>query len=296
MKDAARLVAYFLATILFGALAAPVLFWTGQGLAAHGIFPALAGFDFESFFHRALLLGALVFLWPLLRWAGIRSRRDLGLDPNRRWLRDVAAGFLLSTLPVLLCEIFLVARGFYSLRANPSWSAAAMAIPAAAVVPLIEETLFRGLFLGVLLRSLRPWKAIVISAAIFSIVHFLKAPDETSPTVTWFSGFVSLGHSFDQFSEPMLVLGGFTTLFVIGIVLAHARVFTRSLWLPIGLHAGWILASETFGKIARREMPALPWIGKNLLIGLVPLAACFLSWALLRAWLSYASPRPVQDR
>jgi membrane protease YdiL (CAAX protease family) len=296
LKDAARLVAYFVVTILFGALAAPVLFWAAQGLAAHGILEPLARFDFESFFHRALLLGALVFLWPLLHWVGIKSRGDLGLEANRRWLRDVFVGFLLSTLPVLLCEIFLVASGFYSLRANPAWSAAAMAIPTAIVVPLIEETLFRGLFLGILLRNFRPWKASVISAAIFSIVHFLKAPDETSARVSWFSGFVSLGHSFDQFAEPMLVLGGFSTLFVIGLVLANARLSTRSLWLPIGLHAGWILASESFGKIARREMIALPWLGKNLLIGLVPLAACFLSWALLRTWLNYAAARPIQDR
>ena len=107
----------------------------------------------------------------------------------------------------------------------------------------------------------------------------------------WFSGFDSLAHSFDQFSEPMLVLGGFTTLFVIGIALAHARVGTRSLWLPMGLHAGWILASEGFGKIARREMVALPWLGKTLLIGLVPLAVCLLSWVLIRIWLRYADPR-----
>jgi hypothetical protein len=109
--------------------------------------------------------------------------------------------------------------------------------------------------------------------------------------VHWFSGFVSLSHSFHQFGEPMLVLGGFTTLFVIGIALADARLCTRSLWLPIGLHAGWILASEVFSKVARREILALPWIGKNLLVGLVPLAVCFLSWGLLRAWLRYAGSR-----
>lgn len=291
MKDAARLVAYFAATILFGVLAAPLLFWTAQALAGHGIIPALARFGFESFFHRALMLGAIVFLWPFLRWAGINKSRDLGLERNRRWLRDVAVGFVLSVLPVVLCEVFLVARGFYSLKTNPSWGAIAALIPTAVVVPLIEEALFRGLFLGVLLRSFRPWTANVISAAIFSIVHFLKAPDQTSATVHWFSGFVSLAHSLDQFAEPMLVLGGFTTLFAIGVILAQARIWTRSLGLSIGLHAGWILASESFGKIARREMAALPWIGNNLLVGLVPLFACLLSWALLRAWLSYAAPR-----
>jgi len=284
-------VAYFAGTILFGALAAPVLFWTAQALAARGVFPALAEFDFESFFHRALLLGAVALLWPLLRWLEIKTRRDLALEPNPRWLRDVLVGFVLSGLPVLLCEIFLVNRGLYSMRSNVSPLAVAEVIPTAVVVPLIEEALFRGLFLGVLLRALRPWTANVVSAAIFSIVHFLKAPDQTTTSVHWFSGFVSLAHSLDQFSQPMLVLAGFTTLFVIGVALAHGRLRTQSLWLPIGLHAGWIFASEAFSKIARREVTALPWLGRSLLVGLVPLAVCLSSWVLLRIWLRYAERR-----
>jgi membrane protease YdiL (CAAX protease family) len=291
LKDAARLVAYFAGTILFGALAAPVLFWIGQALATHGVFPALAEFDFESFFHRALLLGAIVLLWPLLRWLRIKTRRDLALEPNPRWLRDVVVGFVLSGLPVLLCEIFLVNRGLYSLRAKVSPLVIVEVIPTAVVVPLIEEALFRGLFLGVLLRALRPWTANVASAAIFSIVHFLKAPDQTTTSVHWFSGFVSLAHSLDQFSQPMLVLAGFTTLFVIGVALAHARLRTQSLWLPIGLHAAWIFASEGFSKIARHEATALPWLGRSLLVGLVPLSVCLLSWVLLRMWLRYAEGR-----
>ena len=120
---------------------------------------------------------------------------------------------------------------------------------------------------------------------------FPQAPDETTTTVRWFSGFVSLAHSTDQFSEPTLVLAGFTTLFVIGVALAHARLRTQSLWLPIGLHAGWIFFSEAFSKIARREVVALPWLGKSLLIGLVPLAVCLSSWLLLRIWLRYAGAR-----
>jgi membrane protease YdiL (CAAX protease family) len=291
LKDAARLVAYFVATILFGALAAPILFWTAQALATRRIFPGLAEFDFESFFHRALLLGAILLLWPLLRWLGIKTRRDLSLDPNPRWLRDLGIGFILSGLPVLVCEIFLVNRGLYTIRNNTSAGAVGAIIPVAVVVPLIEEALFRGLFLGVLLRAFRPWTANIVSAAIFSIVHFLKAPDETTTSVHWFSGFVSLAHSTDQFSEPLLVLAGFTTLFVIGIALGHARIRTQSLWLPIGLHAGWVFGNEAFSKIARREVTALPWLGKNLLVGLVPLAVCLLTWVLLRLWLNYAERR-----
>jgi len=291
LKDAARLLGFFAATILFGALAAPCLFWAAQRLAAHGIFPALATFDFESFFHRALMLGALLFLWPFLRSLRIKGPRDLGLVRNRHWLRDLALGFLISGLPVLCCEIFLINRGIYTMKAGWAWTAIGEVALSATIVPLLEEALFRGLFLGVLLRTGRPVAATLVSAALFSIVHFLKAPDQTTTSVRWNSGFISLAHSFDQFSEPMLVLAGFTTLFLIGVILAHARLRTQSLWLPIGLHAGWILGSGAFGKIAHREIVALPWLGKSLLIGIVPLCVCLVSWVLLRAWLKYAGPR-----
>jgi membrane protease YdiL (CAAX protease family) len=291
LKDAARLLGYFAATILFGAVAAPILFWAAQWLAAHGIFPALATFDFEAFFHRALLLGALLFIWPFLRWLRVKGPRDLGLAPNRRWARDTAIGFLISALPVLCCGVFLVMLGNYTMRNHVAWDAVAALALTAAAVPLIEETLFRGLFLGVLLRGNRPLTAALLSSGIFSIVHFLKAPDQTTTSVVSTSGFVSLAHSFHQFRDPMLVLAGFTTLFLIGLILAHARLRTLSLWLPIGLHAGWIFASGAFNKIAHREIVALPWLGKNLLIGIVPLCVCLVSWILLGAWLRYAGTR-----
>jgi membrane protease YdiL (CAAX protease family) len=291
LKDAARLLGYFAATILFGAITAPILFWTAQWLAVRGILPGLARFDFESFFHRALLLGAILFLWPFLRWLRIRELRDLGLVPNRHRARDVAIGFLISAIPVFCCGIFLLVFGNYTMRADVAWAAVATVALSAAVVAIIEEALFRGLFLGVLLRGNRPLAAALLSAGIFSIMHFLKAPDQTSTSVSWTSGFISLAHSFDQFTEPMLVLAGFTTLFLIGVILAHARLRTRSLWLPIGLHAGWVFASGAFNKIAHREIVALPWLGKNLLIGVVPLFVCFVSLILLGAWLKYAGTR-----
>ena len=89
----------------------------------------------------------------------------------------------------------------------------------------------------------------------------------------------------------MLLLAGFTTLFLIGCILADARLRTRSLWLPIGLHAGWIFASGAFIKIAHQEMLALPLLGKNLTIGIVPLFVGLISWALLRVWLRYVGTR-----
>jgi membrane protease YdiL (CAAX protease family) len=248
------------------------------------MFLSLAVFDFEVFFHRALMLGSLVFLWPFQRWLRITSARDLGLVPNRYRVRDLSLGFLISAVPVLCCEIVLVTRGIYQIRAIWAWHAIGQIVLTAAIVPLAEEALFRGLFLGILLRSTRRWTAVVSSAVIFSILHFLKAPMQTTTSVRWTSGFVSLAHSFDQFTQPMLLLAAFTTLFIIGVILAHARLVTQSLWMPIGLHAGWIFTSGLFSKIAQREFLALPWLGKNLLIGIVPLCMCLCSWILIQAW------------
>jgi membrane protease YdiL (CAAX protease family) len=284
LKDAARLLVYFAATILIGALLAPVFFWGGQSLAAHGSFPFLATVDFERYFHRALLVAALVLLWPLFR--SVRME-DLSLTPNPNWSRDLLTGFLFAAIPLLCCGAILIASHFYSLQSDVNWLALAKIIPAAAVVPMIEETFFRGLVLGLLLRSGHRYVPIFVTSALYSIVHFLKAPEQTSTVVTWTSGFNSIAHSFAQFADPILLVASFTTLFLVGWILADARMRTRSLWLPIGLHAGWIFASGSFNRIAEAKVVMLPWLGRNLLVGIVPLGVGCLTWLIIRGWLKY---------
>ena len=285
MKDAAKLLAYFGATLLFGALSAPPLWWAAQSLMARGIFTFLGEYDFQRFFHRALLIGAILFFWPLLRSLGIRSWRGLGLEANPHRWRDVRAGVLIALIPLLFLAVLLFQLGAYGFRREISVLALGERTLSAIVVPFLEEPLFRGLILGVLLRSNPAWLAALLTSAGFSILHFLKAPEHSATVITWMSGFESVANAFHQFGEPFLLLAGFTTLFLLGWILAEARIRTRSLWLPIGLHAGWIFASAAFNKIARRQFDAMPWLGDNLLIGIAPLCVAAISWLMLRAWL-----------
>jgi membrane protease YdiL (CAAX protease family) len=296
LKDAARLLLYLAGVVLLGALGAPPLFWAGQFLIAHRILPGLAGFDFETYFHRALLVAALLLLWPLLRALRLRNWRELGLEKNPRAGADVAMGFGIAAIPLLCCGAVLIALHIYSPRQAFLWHKMPEVLIAASVVPVLEELLFRGFFLGVLLRSFSGRNALLITSALFSVVHFLKAPDLTTPNdaVTWASGFVSIAHSFWQFGDPILLAAGFLTLFVIGCILADARLQTRSLWLSIGLHSGWIFANGVFGRAARRAALALPWIGKDLLVGVVPLMIALASWMLMRRWLKHENARAPQ--
>lgn len=293
MKDAARLLVYFAATILIGALLAPVIYWACHWIAAHGFFSFLAGVDFERFFHRALLVAAVLLLWPLLRSVRARRMEDLELSKNSHWSRDLFAGFVLAAIPLLCCGAVLVFVDVYSLRPTISWVAFARIIPTSAVVPAIEETFFRGFILGVLLRSGRRYMSIFVTSALYSVAHFLKAPEETSTIVTWTSGFNSIVHSFAQFADPTLVAASFATLFLIGWILADARMQTRSLWLPIGLHAGWIFVSGTFNRIADLQVIMLPWLGRNLLVGIIPLGLGCLTWLIMRGWLKYYGARQI---
>jgi len=291
LKDSVRLLVYLLATVLLGALLAPPLFWTAQWLIGHGWLTFLSRFDFETFFHRSLLVAAVILLWPLARSLSVRTRANLEIEPNPRWRRDVLAGFICSAIPLLCCGAILLATPIFSVRNIIDWAGVGKAVVAAAVVPLIEESFFRGLILGLLLKSGRRFLAMLVASALYSIVHFLKAPDHTSTVVTWISGFNSIGHAFVQFTDPILVAAGFTTLFLIGWILADARLQTRSLWLPIGLHSGWILTAGAFNKIARHDAIILPWLGKNLLVGIIPLAVAGVTWLIVRTWLSRRNAR-----
>jgi uncharacterized protein len=287
LKDAARLAAYFIAIVLGGALLAPILFWSAQALAAHGAFPFLAKYDFGRFFHRAILIAAVLLLWPLLRLSNVRGLADLGLAPNPYWARDVGFGVLLSVIPLLFCGALLIALHVYSFRHVLVWPRLGKVLLAAVSVPFIEETFFRGIVLGILLRTGRKLLAVVAASALFAAAHFLKGSEWEPAIVTWTSGFQSIGDAFAGFGDPMMVLGAFATLFLIGCILADARVLTRSLWLPIGLHTGWIFASGTFSWLARGRMVALPWIGNNLLVGIIPLGLAAVTWILMRLSLKH---------
>lgn len=286
LKDAFRLLFYLAAIVLIGAVIAPLLFWAGQAW-----FPFLAKFDFERFFHRALLIAAVVLLWPFLRLSHVHGLRDLDLAPNPRPGRDLIAGVLVAIVPLLCCGAMLLAFRFYFARHSIAVHALGKTVLAGIFVPVIEEPLFRGLILGLLLRTGWRKMSILATSAFFAAAHFFRSAEQASTMVTWTSGFQAIADSFSRFADPWSILPAFATLFLIGWILADARVRTRSLWLSIGLHAGWILASGGFNAAARRRIDLLPWLGQNWLVGIVPIGIGALTWLLMILWVKYGRAR-----
>ena len=294
LKDLAKIFGYLAAVIVLGALLAPPLYWAAQGLAGHGVFPALAGFKFQKFFNRAALISALLLLWPTIRALRIGGWSDLGIDPDPRWRQHLLAGLVIAGAAVALMAAGYLYLGIYRIRAEIAWEKIPVIALSAVTVAFLEEALFRGAILGLLRRSLRPTAALFAVAALFAIVHFLKPDDSYEPPpVGWLSGFDLIPHTFHQFAEPMTLLAGFSTLFALGWLCGDAALRTRALWMSIGLHSGVVLVKMSFNVVAKFSVKTnlrsayLPWVGDRFENGLVPVAALLLAWGAVRLWLAY---------
>jgi len=154
------------------------------------------------------------------RWIERRHPREL--DFNR--LPGALLGFLLGT------AIFSLMMGvLWLLKSYQPTECCRTAVLATAILPsfltgLFEETIFRG-FLFRLIENLGGrWTALAITSALFGGVHLLN-PHST-------------------------IWGAIAIAVEAGILLGAAYSATGSLWLAVGIHAGWNYAEGSlFGAV-----------------------------------------------
>jgi membrane protease YdiL (CAAX protease family) len=287
MSSILKIALYFVSTLALGAILAPPLFWLGQAAGGWGPLHWLRETAFQRYFDRAMFLAAVLLLWPVVRSLDIRSRHDLGLRHDPLAWRHTCLGFFLAAGLLWLLGLLFWWQGIYSPAAGLGPGIVGGFLGTAIVVSAVEEAFFRGALLGLVRRTASAKVALGFVSALFAVLHFLKPPAHAlaDGPVLWDTGFKFLPLTFWQFSDPLLVLGGFTTLFAVGWILGWARLRTGALWLPIGLHAGWIFGLKTFSK--RSHHLALPnwWAGPDLLHGAGPVAAVLLTWGLLAVFL-----------
>ncbi len=246
------IILYAVAVFLLGALFAPWLFWTIQWVAPHLPIGGerLAGQPFRRIFSRALLIVGIIGLWPLFRASGIRSWSEIGWVRRRDWWRQFLVGWLVG-----LGSFGLAAVGAGLLgRGGPAGDRSTDAIGSALlrylltglVVAVIEETFFRGGLQRAMQQMLRLPLAIAVASAIYSALHFLKPSGLkiAADAVTWTSGFDCLGRvATRSYASPDMAVA-FVSLFLVGFILGWAFARTGTLYLSVGLHAGWVLANE----------------------------------------------------
>jgi len=303
VRSLGKIFLYLLLVLIGGALASPIAWHLIQMLPPDllgGLIGKVQGMPFHRYLSRSLQVAAILLLLPLLRSLRVRSLGELGLHGSTRPMTDLGIGILAGLFCILLLEAASLASGPFALY--PEWEGPLLAalprlLLTAIVVAILEEFLFRGILLGFLRQATNPVVAIILSALLFSGVHFLNftpaASGDASPL--WYSGLSVLGSLGNSF-PPWPVFGwAFTTLLAAGLILAWMTVRTGSLLAAIGLHGSWILGQQSFNLSAyylvKPPGSLLPFFGPPQCHGMVPVGiiplgalilACILAGILLR--------------
>lgn len=142
---------------------------------------------------------------------GRGPRDDLpGGDAGTNLGKGVVAGALLFSLVVAAASLL----GVYRIIGENQRPELLLPLFATGIGPgFMEELLFR----GILFRWIEEWGgslvALVVTSALFGVAHILN------PGATWFSSFAIAVEA--------------------GVLLGGTYMLTRTLWMPIGLHAAW---------------------------------------------------------
>jgi membrane protease YdiL (CAAX protease family) len=266
MKSYQRLGLIIFASLFLSCLFSPLVYFLIQLL--QGISPAVRDaldYPFDRVMRRVVLVVTVLLFYAARKKLDIVSLASIGMRRGAGWGSLLRRGWVLGvcSLSLMLCVMAL----FGSRRLDISFSGPGdlarhllAAFISGAVVGLIEEPFFRGFILQSLFKDMRRYTAVVVMSLFFAIVHFFNASD--MPVLHGFHpllGFKALVYFFQPLLSPAEVLPGFIGLFLVGIVLAYAYVRTGSLYLSIGLHAGWVFGIKAESLFFDRINSVAPW-------------------------------------
>jgi uncharacterized protein len=162
--------------------------------------------------HMAIMLAFLLPVYKLvISRLGETPRDDLRMA---RALPELGKGIAAGAALFFLVAAIAAAAGVYRITGRGGAANIVLPLISASMMPAImEELLFRGILFRWLEDFSGSWATLIVTSALFGLAH------SQNPGATLFSTFAIA-------VEGGLLLGG-------------SYMLTRSLWMPIGLHAAW---------------------------------------------------------
>jgi len=221
-------------------------------------------YPFSRIFNRFFMISGVILFFVCRRLLKLGSLKEVGLFPRTHAARDVSLGAALAIASMVVLTLLMSLTDaftpFFRLSASETLARCGRALLAAVSVAFVEEIFFRGIIFKGLLEDMRPVRAYLLANLFFSAIHFVQPADEQVLSgIEPLAGFRHLIGSFGPFLNPEL-LPGFFGLFLIGTVLCYAFQRTGTLYMSMGLHAGWILSLKTFGVFGRYAREDLGWM------------------------------------
>lgn len=154
-------------------------------------------------------------------------------DAPREFIAGAVLGAALFTAAIAIVWL----SGGYEITGMNPWIVLVPAITGSLFWATLEELIYRGVLLRIIESKFGTWIALGISSMAFAGFHVIATPN-----VTLWTGF---------------------SVFVAGLWLGGAYLYTRRLWFPIALHATWNFTQGAIFSIAVSGDEA----GQGLFIG-----------------------------
>jgi membrane protease YdiL (CAAX protease family) len=251
----------------------------------------LAGIDFKHFSqgtHQTSGQLFIIYFMSLIGTVGIvaifrkyvdkKSFISLGFEKGLI-AKDIITGLIIGFLIMLTGYTILIVSGqlkFVQIQIN----AADLILGAAlfACVAITEEVMARGYLLNNLMVSFNKYVALIISAIIFSLMHF---------------------------ANPNANFSGLCIIFLAGILLGLPYIYSKKLWLPIALHFSWnffqgtifgfnVSGMEIYSLIQTKYETPTIWNGGKFGFEGSVLAIIFETLAIVGLYFLFRNRKPVE--
>jgi len=107
-------------------------------------------------------------------------------------------------------------------------------------VAFIEETFMRGAMHTAIERESGTTAAIVLTALLYSAVHFVGRYRIPVEELGYDSGLRHVLGTLADFAAPLDIIDAFLALAAVGVLLGMVRALTGNIAACVGLHAGWV--------------------------------------------------------
>jgi CAAX protease family protein len=182
-----------------------------------------------------LAVGVLTAALALIAWAAGAGAADLGLSRAAlpAGVRYGAGACGVVLLVLIVAAVVPATNGFlHDSRAQIGGGRLVyeLAVSIVVVTAIPEEFAFRGVLLGSALRLWGPWRASLITSALFGLWHIL-------PTLHTMAGNREVaGAAASTGGQVVVVLGSVAVTFAAGLVFCWLRLRSRSLLAPVMAH------------------------------------------------------------
>jgi uncharacterized protein len=265
MKSYQRLLIFILLVLGVTAVVSPWAATAWDLISGASAAAAEDRIPFSRFFDRFFMISGIVLFFSCRSLLKIDSLSQLGLSPRTRAASDVAVGLCFALGSMFALGFIMSTAGvyevFFRLSLGESVELYLKAILTGLTVGFLEEIFFRGIIFRGLLEDWKPLPAFLTANLFYSALHFVKPGEQyfLSGVEPW-AGFRHLFSTFAPFLEPTEIVPGMIGLLLIGIVLSYAFLRTGTLYLSIGLHAGWIISIKTVRLFGDYRRESLGWL------------------------------------